>query len=212
MRRAFACVALLALAGCAGVTPPSQPSPATIESTLTALASITADPVTAYQAGNYEVRAACHAYLNAAASRSANISLASGGLGLAGTAAAGFLVAGANPGGAAAAGVLAALGQNFLGLFQQAGAIPYGAGTSTIIENALDAYEAGVAASPPTSVAMAASFTDDEWYLCSPGGYAELMEKAAMTAGVSTSAAGPAMSRALSVPMPPRPVIRINGS
>ena len=72
----------LGLASCASqLTPPAQPSPASIVSTQTALAAITGDPVSAWEAGDYMVRAACHAYLNEMAAREANMSLAGGALG-----------------------------------------------------------------------------------------------------------------------------------
>jgi hypothetical protein len=193
----------LAGGGCAGVTPPSQPTPDSIESTLTALQAITVDPLTAWQAGDYAVRAACHAFLNASAERNASLGLGIGALGLGGAAA-----ATTNP---AAAGAIALAG-SFLTMFQQAGPIPYTAGTSSIIEKAIDTYEAGVNAAPPTSIAQAASYVDDVWFLCSPGGYAELMQKAAMGAAVSngrapTSAA--MMPRAVAPRM--RPAIKVNG-
>lgn len=194
----------LAISGCAGVSPPAQPTPASIESTLAALQAITADPVTAWQAGDYAVRASCHAYLNASAQRNANLSLGVGALGLGGAAAAGM-------GSPAAAGAVA-LASSFLTLFQQSGAIPYTEGTSTLIENALNAYEAGVTNAPPATVEQAASYVDDLWFLCSPGGYAELMQKAAMGASVSSGGSAPVAHARMSLPVTQsRPVIQVNG-
>ncbi len=142
------------------------------------------------------------------AARSANINLASGGLGLAGPAAAGFLVAGGNPMGAAAAGAISALGQTFLNLFNSSGSIPYTAETSSIIQLALDAYENGVNIAPPQSVPQAISYVDDLWWQCSPGGYAMLVSKAIGTANVGVQMNGMFSFRSLAPTG--RPVIVVN--
>lgn len=209
--------AVLALAGCAGqqIETPAQPTPVSINATITSLAAITADPVTSWQAGDYAVRAACHAYLNQAAARSANFGTASAAIGTAGAGAAGFLIS-SNPYGAAAAAAVATLAQTFLGEYQQSGGIPYTPQTSAAIEDALDAYETAVAASPPTSTAQAASYTDDEWYLCTPAGYAEIATKAIGSATISASAGGMSSPSAAfesrSVPVNyGRPKVYVNG-
>jgi hypothetical protein len=193
----------LAASGCAGLSEPSQPTPAGIAATLTQLQAITADPLTAWQAGDYAVRTSCHAFLNASAERDANLGLGIGALGLSGAAA-----ATASP---IASGAIALAG-SLLTLFQQSGAIPYTAATSSIIEKALDAYEAGVAAGPPQTLEQAASYVDDLWFLCSPGGYAELMQKAAIGAAVSAGSVRAAvmLPRAAAAP-PTRPMIQVNG-
>lgn len=197
---------LLLLAGCAGGTmmAPAQPTPASIEATQTQLSTITVDPVTAWMDGDYAVRAACHAYLNSMAQRNASLSLAGTAVGLVG--AAGSI---ANP----LAGVGSSLAQGFLTAFQNSGAIPYTPETSTLIESALDAYEAGVAASPPTTVAQAASYSDDLWFQCSPGGYAQLVAKSIATANVTSASAPTAAAfapRAAGMVIPGRPKVLVN--
>lgn len=206
-----ASLCVLSLTACSGMQPqePAQPTPQSIQSTLTQLAGITADPVTAWKAGDYAVRAACHAYLNAAAQRSSGISLAGAAVGFAG--AAGSMV---NP----LAGVASSLLQGFLSAYQQSGAIPWGPETATIIENALDAYEDGVAASPPATVEDAASDVDTLWFYCSPGGYSILVTKAISTAGISASAS-PSLSptarfnsaAAATIIVSGRPKVLVNG-
>lgn len=210
--RLVAVMGLVGLAGCAGSMTPTQPTPASINQTIGALSVITADPVTAWQAGDYAVRTACHAYLNGAANQSVNLGLAGGGLGLGGVAAAGFLTSGGNPVGAAAATGIAALGQAFLNLFQASGSIPYTSETAMLIENALDAYEAQVDANPPQTVARAASYVDDLWWQCSPGGYAMNASRALSTATVSAVPAAAAQSFALGLSTGNRPRILINGN
>jgi hypothetical protein len=218
MARALLALALL-LGGCAGTTiapqPPTQPTPASIQTTREQLAQITADPVTAWRTGVYEVRAACHAYLNQAAARSADLSLANAGVGLSGTAAAGFLLSGGNPIGAALATGLASLGQSFLSTYQASGAIPYTGATTNLIENALDADENAAEQQLPTSIEQAASYVDDFWWWCSPGGYAQLILKSAMTAQVTATPAAvpnaPVAAPRFGAGLRPRPRIYING-
>lgn len=203
------------LSACAGLTPPVQPTPASINNTVQQLSAITASPTVAWQAVDYAVRASCHAYLNGAATRNSDLALASGGLGLGGIGAMGFLSNGGNVPGALAAGAVTTLGQNFLNLFQQSGPTP-SVGDSILVGDALDKYEANVELNPPASVAMAASFGDDEWFLCSWGGIQELRQKAEMTAQVST---GSVQASASTVPFtavmtptwPGRPHIYVNG-
>ncbi len=83
-------------------------------------------------------------------------------------------------------------------------AIPYTPETATIIQGALDAYEASA---DPSSVPQAASFIDDLWWLCSPGGYATLVSKSIATAQVSV-ARGDSLFPGVSTG---RPRILING-
>lgn len=204
-------VIALFLSSCSGsltATPPAQPTPEAIQALNIRLLAISSDPIMTWQIGNYSVRSACHAYLNAMAARSANINLASGSLGLAGPAAAGFLVAGSNPMGAAAAGAIAALGQTFLNLFNSSGSIPYTAETSGIIQAALDAYEGGVNLSPPSSIPQAISYIDDLWWQCSAGGYAILVSKAISTANIGVQMNGMFSFRSLTPTG--RPVITVN--
>lgn len=212
LRNLTAVLTALGLASCASqLTPPSQPSPASIASTQTALAAITGDPVSAWEAGDYAVRAACHAYLNEMASREANISLAGGALGIAGPAASGFLLTGGNPVGAVAASAFAALGQSLLAQYNSSGAIPYTTATAGIIENAIDAYEAAIDALPPATIAEAASYVDDEWFTCSPGGYAMLVTKAIGTAQVTAAPATPPAAMSASPAFAARAGARVAG-
>lgn len=200
----------LVLGGCSvAPQPPPQPTPAAIVTAGAALAQISADPITTWRVGVYVVRSACHAYLNEAAARAAAMSSASTGLGLSGTAAAGFLASGGNPVGAALATGLASLGQSFLAAYQASGAIPYTTATTTMIEGALDAEETSVEQRLPTSVAQAASYVDDLWWWCSPGGYAELMMKSALTAQVSASSS-PGFGARSAAPSA-RPRVLVNG-
>ena len=202
----------LALAGCSSVAAPIQPTPASITSTQQALAAMMADPsfaglgpVQVWQVGDYQVRAACHAYLSSAAIRSSNLALASGGLGMAGTAATGFLAAGGGFQGAAAAAGLTALGQSFLALFQASGPTPSVA-DGMLVMAAMDAREAGVLASPPSSVPIAMSDVDDQWFDCSWGGISTLRDRASMTANVTAVRPGFALAGTFSA----RPRILIN--
>lgn len=56
------------------------------------------------------------------------------------------------------------------------------------------------------------TYVDDLWFLCSPGGYAELMQKAAMGASVSAGGSAPATHARMSLPATQsRPVIQVNG-
>lgn len=202
----------LALAACANtLTPPTQPSPGSIQTVNEQIATLTTDSATTWAVGDYAVRVACHAYLNAAAARAANISLASGGLGLAGAGVAG-MIASSNPAGAVISAGAAALGQSFLNLYGASGGIPYTNETSTIIDDALDAYEASVNTMPPTTVAQALSYVDDEWFLCSPGGYAELATKAIGTATVSGSGGASSSASFATRAVPAgRPKVFVNG-
>ena len=192
------------LAGCAAVpSGPAQPTPSSVQATVADVAAISTDPVTAWQAGDYAVRAACDAYLNQAAARAAGITTASAGLGLGGTTAAGFLAAAGNPAGAAAAASMAAVGQSFLSLFQSPGAMPYTPETSAIIGEAMSAYEDAVP--PPTTLAQAMIDVEGFWDLCSPAGYQQLITKAIGSAAV-TASPGPnaaAQSQALFQGAPP---------
>lgn len=203
-----------ALTGCvASIAPPPQPTPATLAGAEASLAAIPGTPWDAWEAGDYAVRASCHAYLGELAGQASSLALASSGLGLGAAAAGGFLISGGNPGGAAAATGLAALAQSFLAAFQTSRAIPYTAETAALIEKTLDAYEAGVAASPPATIAQAASYVDDQWWNCSYGGYAV---HAAAAIGSATIAANPPVPAAgnfaaLLMPRPARPVITVNG-
>jgi hypothetical protein len=202
---------LLLLAGCASnmtATPPPQPTPESIQSVNVRLSAITTDAITTWQVGSYLVRSACHSYLNAMAARSADINLASSGLGLAGPAAAGFLISGGNPAAAAAAGALSALSQTFLNLFNSSGSIPYTTETASIIEQALNAYENGVNMGPPESVAQAISYVDDLWWQCSAGGYAMLVSKAISSASVGVQMNGMFSFRSLAPTG--RPVVVVN--
>lgn len=213
MKIAFAAPLLaLALFGCAGlggVAPPAQPTPASIESTVSGLAAISADPVTAWAAADYGVRAACDAYLDAEARRSANLGLAQTGVGTAGLAAAGFAAGAGNPVAAALASSSATLVATFLGEFQSAGALPYSAETSAIIDNAMSAYEA--AAPAPTSVAQAALLAEGLWRLCSPVGYAELVAKSISTAEVTAASPPASTPTAAMLPRVGKPRILVNG-
>lgn len=201
-------LAILALSGCAGqqVTAPAQPTPASIQTANTQLAAITSDPATTWRVGDYAVRQACHAYLNSAAQQSANLNLASVGVGVVG---AGMSVV--NP----LAGVASTVVQSLISAFNASGAIPYTPETSTIIMNSLNAEEAGVEMAPPTDQATALSLTDDLWFLCSPGGYAMTAAQAISTAqiGVAGTSASPAQfrSNAGAAPRFSRPVITVNG-
>lgn len=200
-------------AGCGTVSPPPQPTPASVAAIEAEIAAVAnQDPVTAWHAGDYGVRSGCDLYLNQAASRAAGLSTASGALGLGGTAAAGFLVAGGNPAGAAAAGTLAALGQSFLQLFQNSGAMPYTAATAVIIDKAMGAYEAAVDAAPPTDMAGAMNAIEGVWNICTPSGYAALATEAIRSATVSAAPAAAANYLAISPsPSITRPPIVVNG-
>lgn len=202
--------AALLLSGCGTlqVGIPPQPSPSSIESTITALASISADPVTAWQAGNYSVRAACDAYLNQEAQRSAELNLAGTGIGVGGVAAAGMLASRGNLVASAMAGAVSGLASTFLSAYEASGALPYSSETTSLIQNAEDAYSGAVA--PPQSLAEAANDTEGAWWICTPAGYAMLASKAIGTAQVS---AGPSMTAAFaaSPTSDGRPKIEVNG-
>jgi hypothetical protein len=182
MRRIAAVPSIfLALAGCAGqqLTPPPQPSAAYVEAATLDLAQVKGSPLEAWRAGNGAVRAACYAYLNQAASRSASIGLAGSAAGVIG---AGLSVV--NP----LAGVASSLVQTLLTAFQSSGAIPYTTETSTIIVSALNAEEDAVEASPPADAAQAVSYIMDQWFNCTAGGYQILVTKSIATAQIGTSA------------------------
>lgn len=200
------------LSACAGLTgniapPPPQPTPASINATIGQLAAISADPVMAWQAGDYAVRAACDDYLNQLAERQAGFGLASGAVGTSGLAAAGMAASRANPIAAALATSASTLVQTFLGQLQNAGALPYSVETTTLIQNALDAYEGAVR--PPQSLAEAAGDAEGAWWLCSPAGYAELAAKSIGSAQVS--AAAMPFTAAMLPTSPSRPHLLING-
>lgn len=182
---AIAMLIAATLSACAGITPPAQPTPASINATVQQLATISADPVTAWQAGDFAVRSACDTYLNALAQRQANFGLASGAVGTSGLAAAGFAATRANPVAAALATSASTLVQTFLGQFENAGALPYSPETTALIQNAMDTYEGAVR--PPQSVAEAGGDAEGLWWLCSPAGYAELAAKAVGSAQVSAA-------------------------
>jgi hypothetical protein len=204
MRRAVLFALPLLVAGCASsLTPPAQPTPASIESEIASLATITADPLTVWETGNYAVRAACLAYLNSAAAQQTSISLGSSAVGIAG---AGASVA--NPLG----GVAASLVQSFLSALSSSGTVPT-TGDAVLIMGALSAYETGVSASPPASIPMAISYVDDLWFNCAPGGAAILAMKAKTSAqiGIASPPAAAFSSRGLAV-LPRRPVITVNGN
>lgn len=192
------------LVGCSSmnVSPPAQPTPASIESTVTALQGITSDPVTAWQAGEYATQAACDAYLNESAERSANINTASAGIGIVGAG-----VSAINP----IAGVTSSLIQTLLSAYQSNGALPYSAETTALIQNTMVAYENAVPT--PQTVAEAAMDVEGLFWQCSPAGYAENASKAIGTATVS--AGGLAIPNAEfatpSVPHVGPPVITVNG-
>lgn len=206
---------MLVLNGCSGITPPAQPTPESVMATENAIAAIPGDPVTVLTSGIYSVHVACDAYLNAAAARNANISLASTGIGTSGVAAAGFLAAGGNPTGAAAAAGIASLAQTLLSQYQTSGALPYASGTTTLIQNSLAAYE-GALMTPETTVEAMLDIEGD-WWQCSPGGYAQNMEKAATTASVTAIAAPTSIPNfALLEPRSPSvfrrpPTVKVNG-
>ena len=122
------------------------------------------------------------------------------------------MIASSNPAGAVISAGAAALGQSFLNLYGASGGIPYTNETSTIIDDALDAYEASVNTMPPTTVAQALSYVDDEWFLCSPGGYAELATKAIGTATVSGSGGASSSASFATRAVPAgRPKVFVNG-
>jgi hypothetical protein len=186
MRR-IALLALLLPGACAGYPqPPAQPTPASIQDAYVQLSVITADPVTAWLTGDYAVRTACYAYLNGMAQRSADLSLESGALGMGGGAAA---IASGHPYVAAAT----ALGESFLTLFQQSGAIPYTTETSMLIEGGLDAVETGVALQPPKSAAQALLDVQKLWWQCSAGGYRQLVSQS-IVAGARSVRAAPSVT------------------
>jgi hypothetical protein len=201
-------VPLLAIAGCSSMgslSPPTQPTPASIQEVNVQLAALTSDPVTTWQVGDYAVRLACHAWLDAAAVQNARSAQANVGLGVLG---AGLSIV--NP----LAGVAASLGQTLLTSLQAAGPTP-SAGAAALVVNALDAYEG--AAGTPSSVPAALSWVDDEWYLCSPAGVAHLEMTASITAQVGTVGSAltvPGTSSyfaARAAPLSTRPVVTING-
>jgi hypothetical protein len=176
----FAGIGLAAfLASCtAAVPPPLQPDPTSVQVAENALGGLPGTPMEIWEAGDYAVRSACHSYLNAAAARSNELTSASA---LVGGAGAGASIA--NP----MAGVASSLAQTFLTAFQSAGAIPYSVSTTTIIENALDAYETGIDQSPPLTPAQAMLDVESLWWHCSPGGYAQLAQKGISTAVITTA-------------------------
>lgn len=206
----------LALSGCstAGLSPPAQPSAASVAAAESALAAVPGDPATVLASGVWAVHVACDAYLNAAASRDAGLSLAGAGLGTAGVAAAGFLATGGNPIGAAAATGLTSLAQTFLGEYRSSGALPYTSGTTTLVQNSMAAYEGALPS--PASTAEAMLEVEGDWWQCSPGGYAQNVEKAAETVTVTAGAPG-SVSFALARPaaaapaLRPPPIVRVNG-
>jgi hypothetical protein len=195
-------IAPLLLVGCSSMqlTPPAQPTPAAINTAISQMALITADPATVWEVGDYEVRASCHAYLNSAATKAAQVSQASAGAGALG---AGLSIV--NP----LAGVASSLFQSFLSSYQAAGALPYTSETTTIISKALDDYGAQVSVALPSSTATAMSYIDDEWFMCSPGGYAELVAAAISTANIGGSSVGP---NAPLIAAPRRPGVTVNGN
>lgn len=205
----YAIAVSLVLAGCAGqqLQPPPQPTPASVNAAILSLDQIIAPPSQVWEAGDYAVRTACDAYLDQAAARSAQLSLASTGVGMGGAAATGILAAsGAFPG-AALAGGLATLAQSFIAAYQASGALPYTTETSTMIDNAMTAYEAAVP--PPVDTAQAMLDVEGLWALCSPVGYSRLVSKAVATASVS--AAMPTQRLGLLPARQGRPVITVNG-
>lgn len=203
----------LALGGCMNMTPPAQPTPASIETNVQAIATISPDPATTWQVADYAVRTACDAYLDEMAQRSANLGLAQAGAGTAGIAAAGFAASAGSPVAAALASSAGSLVQTFLGEFQSSGALPYSAETSSIIDDAMSAYES--AAAPPATTAGAMVLAEGLWRLCSPVGYAELVAKSISTASVTAGGAAPVTeSLALGAPRPVpagKPHILVNG-
>ena len=207
--RVAAVILATALVGCASVPPPALPTPKLIQASVVDLGTISADPVTTWQAGKYAVRAACYAYLNASATRSADLSLANTGIGMGGAAATGFLVSGGDPAGGAAAGGIAALAQSFLSAFQASGALPYSGATTTLVVGAMDAWDGYVEAHLPASVPEAAGDVLELWWQCSPGGYAQLILKSSVTAQITTAPAS-AVPAAVVVPAPspPEPLLR----
>lgn len=195
---------IAALAGCAGqVTAPTQPTPASILAVNTALAPLQPlGAVTVWSDGDYAVRSACHAYLNEAATQNAKLNLVGAGIGIL---SGGLSVI--NP----LAGVAGTLAQAFLSAYNASGIVP-SPGAALIVERQLDAYEAGIAASPPTDPALAMSETDDLWYICSPGGIEEATMSAlgGATVGLAGSPAASLSARALAIPaLSTRPVITI---
>jgi hypothetical protein len=181
------------------LAPPTQPTPTSIQAVNVELAALTSDPVTTWQVGDYAVRMACHAWLDAAAvqnARSAQVGIGIGALG------AGLSMI--NP----LAGVAASLGQTLLTGLQAAGPTP-SAGAAALVVNALNAYES--AAGTPSSVPAALSWVDDEWYLCSPAGVAQLEMTAATTAQVSTAQTSAFASSRTIASQSARPVVTVNG-
>jgi len=206
MKRLIPMLTLL-LAGCAGttLTPPPQPTYTTVAAEITQQAAITADPVTTWQVADGGVRAACFAYLNSAAAQQTNLGLAGIGVGAVG---AGLSLV--NP----LAGLGASLGQTLLAGLSSSGYVPTTA-DAILVENYLNTYEAGTAALPPTSNAMAVSWAVDEWYHCSAGGIAELGMQAKTSAQLGLQQSAPAAITPLSlfatpVAAPRRPVIVVN--
>jgi hypothetical protein len=204
MKPMIALSAAMMLVGCANqqLQPPTQPTPASIGTTIAGLGALPSDPAVIWADGDYAVRAGCHAYLNTAAMKAAG--MAQLGIG-AGALGAGLSVI--NP----LAGVASSLFQTTLSGYGAAAALPYTTETATIIESAFDAYEAS--APVPTSVGQAMSMVDYLWYLCSPAGYQILVSKAISTAQVGTAATIPVSARLFAAPrgIGPGSPVTVNG-
>src|SRR5271157_5064795 len=205
MKRLIPILTLL-LADCAGttLTPPPQPTYTTVAAEIAQQAAITADPVTTWQVADGGVRAACFAYLNSAAAQQTNLGLAGIGVGAVG---AGLSLV--NP----LAGLGASLGQTLLAGLSSSGYVPT-TSDAILVENYLNTYEAGAAASPATSNAMAVSWAVDEWYHCSAGGIAELGMQAKTSAQLdlqpSTRVVTPSQFTTPVARGPQRPVVVVN--
>jgi hypothetical protein len=195
-------VAMLWLNGCVSqITPPSQPTPISIQAANAQLAALTSDPATTWRVGDMSVRAACQVYLNQEAAQAAQLGQVGVGAGALGAG-----LSALNP----LAGVASSLLQTFLTAYQAAGVMPYMPETSMIVMSSLDAYEAGV--SLPTDQATAMSYVDDEWFLCSPGGYMRTVSAAIGSAMIGTqSTSGVAGAAFVAGPRSTRPIVTVNG-
>jgi hypothetical protein len=205
-RAAF--LGLTLLAGCAGISQPPQPTPASIGANATAIAALSGDPVLLWQAGDDEVRVSCWTWWTNAANQQATAGLASTGVGLSGVAAAGLLVANANPVGAATAGILTSLIQSGFAAYQASGLVPTTA-DMILADNAMSTIENQVDAMPPATAAEAVGDALQVWSYCSPAGLAMLRAKAQLTATVTPT--GPSQSLGLIAPVRHRPGVLVNG-
>lgn len=211
--RVAAFLVVFGLAGCAGVTgniaPPPQPTPASVDAVVTEMAVLPASPTLIWEAGDWAARSTCDAYLNDLAQRNSNFGLASSAAGTSSLAAAGLADARANPVAAGLASAAGLLAQQFIGDFRSAGALPYGAETTRLIQDAQDAYEAQIALHMPATAAQAMSDVEGLHWQCTPAGAADLVTRSIGSAQVSAAAMSP--STAMLPTSPSRPRISVNG-